>query len=72
VQTAKKFTFQPEFQLTTTANSYKVATTHLKIAKKAIPQHQQPKSYAAALKKSLEASTWTTVQNIRPKTTTTL
>jgi len=72
VQTAKKFTFQPEFQPTTTANSYKVATTHPKIAKKAIPQHQQPKSYAAALEKSLEASTWTTVQNIRPKTTTTL
>ncbi len=64
MQTAKNFTFQPEFQFTITGNSYKVAITHLKIVKivkKAISQSLQPKSYAAALKKSLEAFTWTTV-----------
>ena len=67
MQTAKKFTFQT----TPTANSYKVATTNPKPAKPAVPQPQKSKSYAAALEKNLETSTWTTVQNTRSKPTAT-
>jgi len=69
VQTAKKFTFQTT--LTPTANSHKIATTNPKSVKPAVPQSQKPKSYAAALEKNLETSTWTTVQNTRSKPTAT-
>ena len=75
VQTAKKFTFQPEFQFTFTPNGFKTTTSHSKTAsktaQKTVLQHQQPKSYAAALEKSLEASTWTTVHNSKSKFTAT-
>ncbi len=61
MQTAKKFIFQSEFQLTFTSNDFKTAITHLKTAsktaQKTVLQHQQPKFYSAALKKSLEAFT---------------
>jgi len=67
VQTAKKFTFQT----TPTANSYKVATSNSKSAKSAVSHPEKPKSYAAALEKNLETSTWTTVQNTRSKPTAT-
>ncbi len=50
MQTAKKFTFQFTPQLTATANSSKTA-------KPAIPQHQKPKLYTAALEKNLEVFT---------------
>ncbi len=36
MQTTKKFILQSEFQLIITANSYKVAITHSKIAKTVI------------------------------------
>jgi hypothetical protein len=50
VQTAKKFTFQPELQSTFTQIASKWLLTP-KNSPKTVLQHQQPKSYAAALGK---------------------